>query len=371
MWATFVRKLVVLKEGDVNSNRLANLRMVVALVGAVALAGVTLAAQTAAPTTSRGWTAPRAPDGHPDISGVWEHNAATPFERPDELAGRATLTDQELKDIQQTAAKLFDGNGDAAFGDAVYIAALHNVLGKEKGFKSRDSGTGDYNSFWIVGRWFENRTSLITVPASGKLPATLADAQKRQNEQAERRKAHPFDGPEDIALGERCITGNVPMIGAGYNNYYQIAQSPTAVAVNMEMRHDSRMVPISNRSHLPSNVHLWLGDPIGKWEGDTFVVDTTNFRQDASVRGGNSEKLHMIEKFSRVGPDALKYEVTMTDPETWAQPWTAVLYMKQSKDQVYEYACHEGNEAMSGTLGGTRVQEKNAREKAQKSGGSK
>ena len=285
-----------------NSNRLANLRLVVALVGAVAVAGATLAAQTAAPTSSRGWTAPRAPDGHPDISGVWEHNAATPLERPDELAGRATLTDQELKDIQETAAKLFDGNGDAAFGDAIYIAALHNVLGKEKGFKSRDSGTGDYNSFWIVGRWFENRTSLITVPSGGKLPATTAGAQKRQGEIAERRKAHPFDGPEDIALGERCITGNVPMIGAGYNNYYQIAQSPTAVAVNMEMRHDSRMVPISNRAHLPSNVHLWLGDPIGKWEGDTFVVDTTNFRQDATVRGGNSEKLHMIEKFSRVGP---------------------------------------------------------------------
>ena len=364
--------LVVLKEGDVNSNRLAGLRMVVALVGAVALAGVTLAAQTAAPTASRGWTAPRAGDGHPDISGVWEHNAATPLERPDELAGRATLTDQELKDIQQTAAKLFDGNGDAAFGDAVYIAALHNVLGKEKGFKSRDTGTGDYNSFWIVGRWFENRTSLITVPASGKLPATTAEAQNRQGIQDARRKAHPFDGPEDIALGERCITGNVPMIGAGYNNYYQIVQSPTHVAVNMEMRHDSRMIPTNNRPHLPGNVRLWLGDPVGKWEGDTFVVDTTNFRRDAVTgRSGNSEKLHMIEKFSRVGPDALKYEVTMDDPETWSQPWTAVLYMKQTKDQIYEYACHEGNEAMSGTLNGTRVQEKNAREKGLKSSGAK
>jgi len=286
----------------VDSSRLANLRMAVALVGAVALAGVTLAAQTAAPTMSRGWTAPRAADGHPDISGVWEHNAATPLERPDELAGRATLTDQELKDIQETAAKLFDGNGDAAFGDAIYIAALHNVLGKQKGFTSRDAGTGDYNSFWIVGRWFENRTSLITVPASGKLPAVTAQAQKRQEEASERRKAHPFDGPEDISLGERCITGNVPMLGAGYNNYYEIVQSPTSVAVNMEMRHDSRMVQITNRPHLPSNVRLWLGDPIGKWEGDTFVVDTTNFRDGASSRGANSEKLHMIEKFSRVGP---------------------------------------------------------------------
>jgi hypothetical protein len=345
----------------VHRKRLANLRTVVALVGAVSLAGVTLAAQNAAPKVTSAYTPPRAPDGHPDISGVWEHNAATPLERPDELAGRATLTDQELKDIQETAAKLFDGNGDAAFGDAIYIAALHNVLGKEKGFKSRDSGTGDYNSFWIVGRWFEKRTSLITSPATGKMPAITPEAQQRQAAIAEQRKAHPFDGPEDINISERCITGNVPMLGAGYNNYYQIVQSPTQVAVNMEMRHDSRMIPISNRPHLPGNVRLWLGDPVGKWEGDTFVVDSTNFRQDASlVRGGNSPKLHMIEKFSRVGPDALKYEVTINDPDTYTQPWTAVLYMKQSKDQIYEYACHEGNEAMSGTLGGARVQEKNA-----------
>ena len=338
---------------------LVNLRIFVAAIGAVALAGVTLAGQATAPTAAKSWTPPRAADGHADLSGVWEHNAATPLERPDELAGRALLTDDELAQLKQKAAELFDGNGDAAFGDAVYIAALHNVLGKEKGFKSRDAATGDYNSFWIVGRWFEKRTSLITSPSSGKLPALTSSAQKRQAEQAERRKLHPFDGPEDIALGERCITGNVPMIGAGYNNYYQIVQSPTHVAVNMEMRHDSRMIPITDRPHLPSSVHLWLGDPIGKWEGDTFVVDSTNFRRDASVgRGGGSDKLHMIERFSRVGPDALKYEVTINDPETWVQPWTAVLYMKQSKDQIYEYACHEGNEAMSGTLGGARVQEK-------------
>jgi hypothetical protein len=350
------------QEGSVHRRRLANLRIFIAVIGAVSLAGVTLAGQSA-PQASKSWTAPRAPDGHPDLSGVWEHNAATPLERPDELAGRATLTDEELAQLKQKAAELFDGNGDAAFGDAVYIAALHNVLGKEKGFKSRDVTTGDYNSFWIVGRWFENRTSLITSPSTGKLPPLTADARKRQADQAERRKGHPFDGPEDIALGERCITGNVPMIGAGYNNYYQIVQSPTHVAVNMEMRHDSRMVPITNRAHLPSNVHLWLGDPVGKWEGDTFVIDSTNFRRDASLGRGNSEKLHMVERLSRVGPEALKYEVTIDDPDTWTQPWTAVLYFKLSKDQIYEYACHEGNEAMSGTLGGARVQERKASEK--------
>jgi hypothetical protein len=348
----------------VHRRRVATVRTFIALIAAGSLAGVTLAAQSAAPKNGKAWTPPRAADGHPDISGVWEHNAATPLERPDELAGRALLTDTEVTQLKQKAAELFDGNGDAAFGDAVYIAALHNVLGKEKGFTSRDTTTGDYNSFWIVGRWFENRTSLITDPPTGKLPPVTADATKRQAEATEYRKAHPFDGPEDIALGERCITGNVPMLGAGYNNYYQIVQSPTSVAVNMEMRHDSRMIPIGNRPHLPSNVRLWLGDPVGRWDGDTFVVDTTNFRRDAGVgRGAGSDKLHLIEKFSRVSPDTLKYEVTVDDLGTYTKPWTAVLYMKSSKDQIYEYACHEGNEAMYGTLNGTRVQEKNARAK--------
>jgi hypothetical protein len=344
----------------VHQRRVATPRTFVALLGAVSLAGATLAAQSAAPKTK--YVAPRAADGHADISGVWEHNAATPLERPDELAGRATLTDAEVKDLAQTASKLFDGNGDAAFGDAIYIAALHNVLGKQKGFTSRDAATGDYNSFWIVGRWFENRTSLITDPPSGKLPAQTAEAKARQTKNAAYRKDHPFDGPEDIALGERCITGNVPMLGAGYNNYYQITQAPTAVAVNMEMRHDTRNIVISTRKHLPSNVKLWLGDPVGHWEGDTFVVESTNFKGHdlgAGVRVSLSSHARVTEKFSRFDQNTLRYEVTVNDSETFTKPWTAVMFLKKSKDQVYEYACHEGNEAMSGTLGGERVKERN------------
>lgn len=344
---------------------------VFAVLTAVSLAGVTLAGQTAAPLTpktEKAWTPPRGPDGHPDLSGVWEHNAATPIERPDELAGRAVLTNDEVARLKQKAAELFSGDGDAAFGDAVYLAALRNVLGKQEGFKSRDTATGDYNSFWVVGRWFENRTSLITDPTDGKFPALTADTQKRRAAAAEYRKLHPFDGPEDIALGERCITGTVPMLGAGYNNYYQIVQSPAAVAINMEMRHDTRMVSIGNRPHLPKNVHLWLGDPVGRWEGDTFVVDTTNFRTDSPLAQGTaSESAHLVERFTRVAPDTLKYEATVDDPLTWTKPWTAVLFMKSTKDHIYEYACHEGNEAMSGTLNGARVQEKEALGKAQSS----
>src|SRR3954464_14636621 len=173
--------------GSVHQRRVATPRTFVALIGAVSLAGGALAAPSSPPKTAK-YVAPRAADGHADISGVWEHNAATPLERPDELAGRATLTDAEVKDLAQTASKLFDGNGDAAFGDAIYIAALHNVLGKQKGFTSRDAGTGDYNSFWIVGRWFENRTSLIQDPPTGKLPAQTAEAKARQAQGAAYRK---------------------------------------------------------------------------------------------------------------------------------------------------------------------------------------
>jgi hypothetical protein len=358
------------QEGSVHRTRVASPTIFAALVAVICLAGITLAAQTAAPKSGSTSMPLRGPDGHPDLSGTWEHNAATPLERPDELAGRATLTDDEVAQLKAKAAELFSGDGDAGFGDTIYIAALHNVLGKEKGFKSRDAGTGDYNSFWVVGRWFEHRTSLITDPPTGKLPALTDEAKKRQAAATERRKAHPFDGPEDIAIGERCITGSVPMIGAGYNNYYQIVQSPTHVAVNMEMRHDTRIMPITDRPHLPGSVHLWLGDPIGRWEGDTFVVDSTNFRNDSPVgRGGASEKLHLIERFSRPDAITLKYEVTVDDPVIWTRPWTAVLFMKKTTDQIYEYACHEGNEAMFGTLNGTRVQEKKAREKASKSTG--
>jgi len=338
------------------------LTVFIALVAAVSLAGVTLVGQSATPAAKG--AVPRDSNGHPDLSGTWEHNAATPLERPAELNGRALLTDQEVAQMTSTANKLFGGDGDAAFGDSVYLATLRNVLGAEKGFKSRDVTTGDYNAFWVVGRWFENRTSLISDPPDGRMPALTADAQKRRAATAEYRRQHPFDGPEDIALGERCITGSVPMIGAGYNNYYQIVQTPSAVAINMEMRHDTRMVQVTNRPHLPKSVHLWLGDPIGRWEGDTFVVDTTNFRDDSQMAGGGSATTHMVEKLTRTAADTLKYEVTLNDPNTWTKPWTAVLYMRSTKDLIYEYACPEGNEAMTGTLSGARAQEKKDQAKA-------
>jgi len=327
------------------------------LVWLVAPVSAQSAKPAAAKAPAKAWTPPRGPDGHPDISGVWSHNAATPFERPKELEGREFLTEQEVANLKRNAAELFNGDTDAAFGDQVFLSALR----KNDNFKSTDS-TGNYNHFWLVDRDFDNRTSLISEPKDGRLPPLTTTAEQEQAAAAAYTKQHPYDGPEDIALSLRCVTGSVPMFGAGYNNYYQIVQSPTYVGINMEMRHDLRMVPIGNQPHLANGVPQWLGDPRGRWEGDTLVVESTNFKGHdlgAGVRVSLSSHARVTEKFTRFDQNTLRYEITVNDPETYTKPWTAVMFLKQSKDQVYEYACHEGNEAMSGTLGGERVKERN------------
>jgi hypothetical protein len=344
----------------VTQGRLTMKKTLVALMAVGALAGVTLTAQTG--TNSKKYVAPLAADGHPDLSGVWENDAATPIERPDEFAGRTTLTDDEVQQMTQIAKELDAAGGDyTGPGDALYLAVAKIMVGRAKGFK-REPGTGDYNQFWSPGRWFENRTSLLTDPPNGKMPAFTEEAKARLAEKSAYRRAHPFDGPEDVGLSERCITGWLPMIGSAYNSYNEIVQTPSMVTVNMEMRHDSRMIPTGRRQHLPSHLKFWLGDPIGRWEGDTFVVDTTNFR-DGAGRGIASDKLHLIERFSRASATELKYEVTVEDPGIYSKPWTVVVFMRKSKDQIYEYACHEGNLAMYGMLNGARVQEKKALDK--------
>jgi hypothetical protein len=338
---------------------LAAIGALVAVTVVVFLATIPVDAQTSSNSktaTAKTWTVPRTADGHPDISGVWAHNSATPLERPKELADRTFLTEDEVASLKKNAGELFNGDTDAAFGDSVFLAALRSAKGGAKEFTSTDT-TGNYNHFWLVDREFDNRTSLIADPPDGRIPALTPEAQRRRAAQAEHRKLHPFDGPEDIALSERCITGSVPMFGAGYNNYYQIVQSPGYVAVDMEMRHDIRMIPTDGRPHVSSNIGLWLGDPRGRWEADTLVVDSTNFLGKSDFRVAGDENMHLTERFTRVAADTLKYEVRIEDSTTYTRPWTAVLYMKRSKDQIYEYACHEGNEAMVGTLHGERVLE--------------
>ena len=333
------------------------------VVAVVALAAGPVAGQTPS-AGAKAYNAPRTADGHPDLSGVWSHNAATPFERPKELEGRATLTDQELARLKRNAAELFNGDTDAAFGDSVFLAALK----ESKDFKSTDTQTGNYNHFWLVDREFDNRTSLIVDPPDGRLPALLPEAQKKQAEAAEYRRLHYADGPEDVP--HNCWGGTLPILGAGYNNYYQIAQSADSVGILMEMMHDVRIVPVDGRAQLPETMTMRLGSSRGRWEGDTLVVDTTNFKDNNRGGGGGrgtTATTRLTEKFTRVSATTLKYEVTVNDPSRFTKPWTAVLYWKaEPKSQIYEFACHEGNEAMAGTLSGYRAQQKEAAEAAKK-----
>jgi hypothetical protein len=302
------------------------------------------------------WTVPRTVDGYPDLQGVWANNIATPLERPKELEGRALLTDQEVAALKKKAHELFGGgNSDAAFGDTVFRSVLANVNGTTSGFKSVDGETGDYSSVWTVEREWENRTSLITDPADGRLPAMTPEAQKRRAAVAAARNRPP-EGPEDRALQERCITYGSPQLTAGYQSYSQIFQTSDAVALETEMIHDVRIIPLDGRPHLPSTIQFWLGDSRGHWEGDTLVVDTTNYKPE-SFMSVSSEQLHVIERFTRTGPESLKYEITINDPATWTKPWSLMIPLKHSPDSIYEYACQEGNIGLTGILAGARAGE--------------
>jgi len=291
--------------------------------------------------------------------GVWANNSAAPFERPKEVGDRPFLTDAEVAALQKSANELFNGDTDAAFGDAVFKSAFVKSQGKEADIKALngfDTVTGNYNQFWLVDRSFDNRTSVVTTP-DGKIPALTEEAKKRQELAAEYRKQHPADGPEDLPLGHRCVNFGVPKIGAGYNSYHQIVQAQGVVAIFSEMAHDVRIIPIDARPHVGESLRQWNGDARGHWDGNTLVVETTNFSSKSSFRG-SSDKFHLIERFTRVAPDTLNYEIEVSDPTTWTKSWTAMIPMKQSHEAIFEYACHEGNEGLPGALSGQRAQER-------------
>jgi hypothetical protein len=314
-------------------------------------------AKPAKPAATAGtWSVPRTADGQPDLQGVWANNNATPLERPKELAGRALLTEQEVAALKKKAGELFEGQSDAAFGDQVFVSVLANVNGSKAGFKSTDGQTGDYSSVWTVERQWDNRTSLITDPADGRLPAMTPRAQEIQSAAAAKRFGQAA-GPEDRSLSERCISFGAPRLAAGYNSYFQIQQSPKDVAILMETIHDVRMIPLDGRPHVPANIQTWLGDPRGHWEGDTLVIDTTNYKPGAFLNV-STEKLHIVERYTRTGANSMKWEITVDDPGAWAKPWTAMIPLQRSKDALYEYSCQEGNYGLKGILEGARAEDK-------------
>jgi len=332
---------------------------VLAAAFGLAAGAATLAAQAFAPRPSSApheWVLARTPEGHPDFQGVWANNTVTPLQRPKQWEGKTRLTDAEVADLQTFAAQIVENDGDAQFGDGLILAVLNRVSNPT----SYDPGTGNYNQFWLVERdWHDRRTTLLIDPPDGKLPPLTPDAQKRRDAEIELRKAHAFEDPEVFPLGERCVNFTIPRLQAGYNSYLQIVQSPTHVAIMNEMAHDARIVPLDGRPHLDSRIRVWNGDPRGHWEGDTLVIETTNFSPKSDFMGSH-ENLRLTERFSRAGPEILNYQFTVDDPTTWTAPWTAMIPLKLKHELIYEYACHEGNTAIPNMLRGHRFEEREA-----------
>ena len=254
----------------------------------------------------------RTPDGHPDFQGVWANNTVTPLQRPKQWEGKPRLTDAEVADLQKFAAQIVENDGDAQFGDGLILA----VLERKTNPQSYDPGTGNYNQFWLVDRdWHDRRTALITDPPNGRIPAMTPEAQKRRAAEIEYRNAHAFEDPEVFPAGERCVNFGLPRLTAGYNSYLQIVQAPGYVTIMNEMAHDAPIIPLDGRPHLDSSLRTWNGDSRGHWEGDTLVIDTTNFSPKSDFMGSH-ENLRLTEKITRASADALNYEFTVSDPTT-------------------------------------------------------
>jgi hypothetical protein len=327
-------------------------RIVTCIVIGIALSSAAILDGQSSPAPSK-WSVPRMPDGRPDFQGVWANNGMTPLERPKQFGLRATMTDAEFSELKKRAQSLQDG-GDAFFADELFNAALD---GKEK-FTSADTQVGNYDQSWLSERVWDNRTSLIIDPPDGRIPAPAAGAADRARARAAARQGRgPADAPGDLSMGTRCITFGTPNIRAGYQSYFEVTQGPDAIGLRTEMIHDARIFPIGAGPHVSSAIRQYHGDSRARWDGDTLVVETVNYMPD-STRVGASDKLRTVEKFRRVADDTLEYYVTFDDPTVWSKPWTLMIPLKKTGEQMFEFACHEGNYGMAAILRGARAQEK-------------
>jgi hypothetical protein len=317
------------------------------VVSASAFAQVLSPAAKPAPAAKvKTWTPPRTLDGQPDLQGTWTNAVNTPLERPKELGAKEFYTEQEFAELSKKG-----------------------YLGDRGGPQEVHYNFGQYGMDALQSKFAQNlRTSLVVGP-EGRIPAMTPEAVKRNADRAAANKGHEFDGPENRGLTERCLLYGAlegpPMLPAMYNNNMEIVQEPGYVAILNEMYHDVRVIPVDGRSHLPQNIRQWRGDSIGRWEGNTLVVDTTNFTNQTPFHG-SSENLHVVERFTRTSAETILYEFTVDDPHTWVKPWSAQLVMGPSNGQIYEFACHEGNYGLRNNLSGARAEEKRAAEAAAK-----
>ena len=293
------------------------------------------------------WTLPRTPWGHPDLQGLWNNGTPTPLERPDNVAGREFLTEEEWA----ATAKEVSTRAERRPANAAADVALA------------------YNNEWYDRGAPLKRTSLITDPPNGKLPQLTPEGQRRvaARDAARARKA-PADSWEDRSLQERCLLYHaVPPFPTGYNNNYHIAQTPEYVAIRYEMLAEIRLIPLDGRPHLGPGLRQWMGNSRGHWEGNTLVVETTGYSPKTTFVFPASDALRVVERFTRTAEGTIDYQYTVHDPATYTRPWTAVLPMAKSDGPIYEYACHEGNYGMTNLLAGSRAEDKAAAEAAKKS----
>jgi hypothetical protein len=305
--------------------------------------------------------APRTPWGDPDIQGLFttDGELGVPFERDKAMGLRETLTDAEYKDREAQAAR-------QAAVDAEQFVAPASAAGGRAGRGGNPEGGGGVGP---PGHWLERaprpsrRTSIVVDPPDGRIPFLNEEARKRSTVAVNARTSgqKPYEGPEALDLYDRCITRGLPHVifPTIYNNTSQIVQGPGYVAIRYEMIHDARVIPISGGPHLPSKMTQYFGDSRGRWEGDTLVVDVTNFPSTIVNYRGAGPGLHLTERFRRIDAETVRYEVTVTDPATFSRPWTAALHLRHSNQpDVFEYACHEGNYAMRNILSGARAAER-------------
>jgi hypothetical protein len=315
-------------------------RFVLCVGAAVVLAGGQIAAQTPARATKAS-TIPRTADGKPDLRGIWSNATLTPFERAKESARKEYFTQAEAAEFAKRAREQADRD--------------------RRGATPQEDVGGAYNEAWFdrgtkIGS--NLRTSVVVNPADGRVPALTPEARTAAAARAAIQRRSP-EGPEDFALPVRCLvwpTSGPPMVPGPYNNYYQIVQTHDQIAINVEMIHDVRIIALNGRPHLPSAIRQWMGDSVGHWEGDTLVVDTKNFTDKTHYRGSD-ENLHVVERFTRMDADTIRYQFTIDDPTAFTKPWTGEIMMYRMPGPMYEYACHEGNYALKNMLAGARAAE--------------
>ena len=332
---------------------------------------------------SKSWTVPRTPEGHPDLSGSYDTATLTPLERPAQFGDKLFLTAEEAAAIENQERKLSEELGRPS--DPERVAPPVGGDGSPGPY----GNVGGYNFFWIDRgtKVFELdgrlRTSILFDPPNGQLPPFTPEAEKRVAARSVLYKENagdntgtawwvdldgpgPYDDPEQRPLGERCLLGfgstsGPPSLPVLYNNLKRIVETPEYVVILVEMVHDARIIPL-NRQHAPKAIRKWMGDSVGHWEGDTLVVDTTNFGKTPALYYA-SENLHVIERFTRVAENTLLYQFTVDDPTVWTRPWSGEYPWVATDDMLYEYACHEGNYAFGDILRGARLLEAEAVQK--------